>query len=295
VLPANAVGIDGSDNSAVLQLGQVDAAVDSAFFSQYPDGRFYVNASVVNNGSAAADKFIVKILRDSLDGEVIAERVYGNVLSNERLWIREEITDVEFENGIASFFVTAEAEDDVNLMNNFALAVAEEIVERTGAVVSGVIRSFDPKKPTTIRLLQNGEEIYETTIEAETSGFGRHDQPFAISGISAGSYTLEITKPQHTLFRVTNVVVWDDEDYDFTEHSNDRLKIMTLRAGDIDDDGVINAGDLSILLMQGNFNHPVSGGSFRADLYGDGVINAGDLGILLLNLNRGEVVINAEE
>jgi M6 family metalloprotease-like protein len=158
--------------------------------------------------------------------------------------------------------------------------------------VSGKISSYYPNNPTTIRLIQNEEVIYETTISS-TDGYGKKDQEFSFEYVVPGTYSLVVTKAVHPKFTVQTVVV-GNEDLDLTKDSRPEVQLMALRCGDISNDGLINDADLTILWRSGNYNRHVSqADNPLCDLNGDSLINDGDLTILWLayNYNRGLVII----
>jgi hypothetical protein len=131
-------------------------------------------------------------------------------------------------------------------------------------------------------------------IQATASGSGQVEQAFIFSGVVPGTYTLEITKAEHTNFTVRNVVVGSGG-LDFTKGSREEIQAMTLRCGDINSDGEINVTDLNILWKTGNYNKgAASAADPSADLNGDGDINVSDLNILWnsFNYNKGEVIID---
>ena len=72
---------------------------------------------------------------------------------------------------------------------------------------------------------------------------------------------------------------------------------MTLRCGDINNDGMINDADLAILWLSTNYNKSAGapGVNSRCDLNGDGMINDADLAILWLaaNYNKGAVIVTS--
>ncbi|MCL1873966.1 MAG: S8 family serine peptidase [Clostridiales bacterium] len=161
-----------------------------------------------------------------------------------------------------------------------------------GAGVSGMIESYDPNKPTTIRLMQAGKEMYATTITG-TDGYGQVEQEFAFKGVAPGRYDLVITKDVHSKFTVLNLLV-RDEDVDLTKDKRLEVQLMGLRCGDISGDGLINDADLTILWRAGNYNKKAAEADNKwCDLDGDGLINDADLTILWMvyNYNRGEIII----
>ena len=162
--------------------------------------------------------------------------------------------------------------------------------------VSGAVKSYNPKNETTIKLMQGTAEKYRTTIEAASSGIGQQEQPFTFTGVAPGTYSLVITKEAHTSFTVQTVVV-SDRNVDLTQHGHPEVRLMTLRCGDINNDGMINDSDLAILWLSANYNKSATaqGVNSRCDLNGDGMVNDTDLAILWLaaNYNKGAVEVTS--
>ena len=161
-----------------------------------------------------------------------------------------------------------------------------------GYTISGVVRTYNPAKTTTLRLLQDGVQQDITTIQAPT-GTGQQDQDFAFNGVLPGIYTLEITKAGHTKLTLENLIV-GDADVDLRGSTNSAVSVITLLCGDINSDGVINQLDLNLLWLPANYNKSVAGGANElCDLNGDGVVNQLDLNILWLpaNYNKGAIII----
>ena len=186
---------------------------------------------------------------------------------------------------------------------NGVLSVLPEITNGTATIapntpvvslptLTGRVQSYNPKNSTTVQLLQNGAVQYETIMPAAT-GVEQVEQPFTFHNVNPGTYSLVITKPGHTKFTVQTVVV-GEQDLDLTQDSRPDVRLMTLRCGDIDGDGLINGGDLTVLWMADNYNRSVSqAANPLCDLNGDGLVNGGDLTILWMadHYNRGPVVI----
>ena len=161
-----------------------------------------------------------------------------------------------------------------------------------GVGVSAKIRSYNPKYRITAYLRQDGVDLYEITIAAP-GGWGQVDQELRFEGVYPGSYDLVIVKDLHTTFTVKNLVV-GEKDLDLTLSSRPEIRLLNLRCGDINGDGLINDADLTILWRLGNYNRRADEAeNLRCDLNGDGLINDADLTILWLtyNYNRGPVVI----
>jgi hypothetical protein len=143
--------------------------------------------------------------------------------------------------------------------------------------------------------MQSDTVKYETTIPAvtESGQSGQKEQSFTFENVNPGAYSLVITKPIHTKFTVQNVVV-GNEAVDLTRDSRDEVRLMTLRCGDINGDGLINDADLTTLWLATNYNKSVKDGANPlCDINGDGLVNDADLTILWLqyDYNRGEIII----
>lgn len=145
--------------------------------------------------------------------------------------------------------------------------------------VSGKVVSYNPGNTTTIQLMQNGTKMHETTI-AKTTGSGQVPQSFSFPAVAKGTYDLVVTKPGHLTYTVKNVKV-EGTDLDLTKHSNAAIRNITLLAGDVNGDGLIDVGDLSTVWNGANYNKSVAAASDKAaDLNGDGLVDVGDLNIV---------------
>ena len=161
-----------------------------------------------------------------------------------------------------------------------------------GFSISGNVKSYNPNKPTIIRLMKDGEIVCKTSIVGE-NGYGQEVQNFSLKGITPGTYDLVISKAAHAKFTIQNLIV-EDEDLDLTISGRPESQLITLRCGDINGDGLINDADLTILWRAGNYNKKASEADEPlCDLNGDGLINDADLTILWLayNYNRGGIII----
>ena len=182
----------------------------------------------------------------------------------------------------------------VNGMNESYIAYEHYTFDtQSGVSVTGKVKTYNPKIPTTIQLMQNNVEMYKTTIAA-TTGSSHVEQTFSLEGVVPGTYTLVVTKPTHTPFTVQTIVV-GEQNVDLTQDARPEVKQMILPCGDINGDNMINDTDLTVLWMVTNYNKNAAAASNPlCDLNGDGMINDGDLTILWMgaNYNKGKVIIN---
>ena len=157
--------------------------------------------------------------------------------------------------------------------------------------VSGTIKSYNPGNTTTIQLMQDGKEMYSTTI-AKTTGSGQKEQNFSFDAVAKGTYDLVVTKPGHLTYTIKNLVVGDNP-LDLTKHSNAAINAITLLCGDIDGNGFINSTDLGIILKGQNYGKSTAtAGDKAADLDGNGFINSTDLGIVLQGQHYGKSAVS---
>jgi len=162
-----------------------------------------------------------------------------------------------------------------------------------GYKLSGKIKTFNPKRSAKIQLMKDDIEIDYIITENSTAS-GQTEQMFEFLNVESGTYSLVITKQAHTKFTVHGIVI-GEEDVDLTQNERPDIRLMTMRCGDINEDGMINDGDLTLLWRKANYNKIVDVvNDPLCDLNGDGMINDGDLTILWLvtNYNKGPVAID---
>ena len=160
--------------------------------------------------------------------------------------------------------------------------------------VRGVVKSYNPNNPVTVRLIEQGytEPSYETIIGA-TNGSGQKEQSFSFDAVAAGTYDLVVTKPGHLTYTVKGVVVGDGP-LDLTKHSNAAISTITLLCGDIDGDGWIDFSDYQELLKSTNYGKQTSavGVNKIADLDGDAWVDFSDYQILLSSQHYGKSTVS---
>ena len=162
-------------------------------------------------------------------------------------------------------------------------------VKSKGVKVSGTIKSYNPGNATTIQLMRGGVEQYKTTIPAAT-GSGQVPQSFSFPAVAAGTYDLVVTKPGHLTYTVKGVEVGDAA-LDLTKHSNAAISIITLLAGDLDSDKMINYMDMFVLLDTTNYDMSSDSAANKlTDIDGDGMVNYMDMFLLLDESSYGKSV-----
>ena len=155
--------------------------------------------------------------------------------------------------------------------------------------VSGTVKSYNPNNATTIQLMQDGKEQYKTTIDP-ASGSGQKEQNFSFPAVAKGIYDLVVTKPGHLTYTVKGVEVGDAA-LDLTKHSNAAISIITLLAGDLDSDKMINYMDMFVLLDTTNYDMSSDSAANKlTDIDGDGMVNYMDMFLLLDESSYGKSV-----
>ena len=160
-------------------------------------------------------------------------------------------------------------------------------VDQPGVTVSGKLTSYNGKKDCTVTLYTAGttSAVKSVTVKGNNAS-NQATQDFTLSGVAPGTYDLVVTKDAHLTYTVKNVKV-GDTDLDLTKHSNAAIRTITLLAGDVNGNGIINEDDLNTIWLSANYlkNADDSGVNALADVNGDGIINEDDLNIVWLPEN----------
>lgn len=168
-----------------------------------------------------------------------------------------------------------------NLENLKAFGAANSLQQ--GVTVSGQVTSYNPGNATTVQLKQGDTVKYKTTIGV-TTGSGQATQSFSFANVAAGTYDLVVTKAAHLTYTIKNVVV-GNEDIDLTTAQGKAYQNITLLAGDVDGNGMINNLDYATVLDQHNFNKSYTKAedvrNVLADVDGNGMINNLDYAVIL--------------
>lgn len=186
---------------------------------------------------------------------------------------------------------TIKVTDEDNTVQTLTIAVGA-VTKPKGVSVSGKVKSYNPRNPITIQLMQSGAEIYKTTIAAET-GSGQVTQNFSFDTVMPGTYDLVVTKDAHLAYTIKNVVVGEAL-IDLTTMTDKAYSTITLLAGDIDGDGWIDFADYQELLKSTNYGKQTitAGVNKITDLDGDTWVDFSDYQILLSSQHYGKSAIS---
>jgi hypothetical protein len=175
---------------------------------------------------------------------------------------------------------------------NDTLFMPEFVFDNGGFLVSGRVRSYNPGSKVTIQLLQDEQVVHETSVVGSGTA-NPVELDFCFDNVFPGEYTLVLSKAVHTQFVVRSIIV-ESKDVDLTLDGRPEVRLMRLRCGDINDDGAVNDGDLTVMWTLSNYNRNTNvGADVRCDLNGDCLVNDKDLTILWLieNYNKSGVVV----
>jgi hypothetical protein len=160
-----------------------------------------------------------------------------------------------------------------------------QLPDNAGVTIKGMIKSYNPKRVTTVTLYKAGTDtVVKTERLPTTNETGLILQEFELKGIEAGVYDLKITKETHLSYTLTGIPV-GSTDLNLMDNSNSAINICVLRCGDIDNDGYIVSADLAQIILLANYNKAVTepGVNPKADLTGSGIVDSASIGIVILS------------
>ena len=154
-----------------------------------------------------------------------------------------------------------------------------------GVTVSGKVTSYNGKNGFTVTLYEAGTKTVKHTATISGTGTsGQVTQDFNLDTVAAGEYDLVVTKAGHLTYTVKSVKV-EGTDLDLTTMTEKPFSTITLLAGDVNEDGMINNLDYAEVMAPSNFNKsytdPGDVGNALADVDGDGMINNLDYALIL--------------
>ncbi len=156
-----------------------------------------------------------------------------------------------------------------------------------GVAVCGQILSYDCKNEAVVTLVQVGEVMYETTLDA--SGIdGQNTRVFTLEDVEDGVYDLVIKVDGHLQFTVTGITV-DGADVDLRESEKAEIATMTLISGDANGDGCVDLKDVTLLTSSNTYGKTYDEAAAKsADINGDKCFDLKDLTIITSDKNYGK-------
>lgn len=169
-------------------------------------------------------------------------------------------------------------------------AVSCEASDKKAALL-GKIESYNTNNPITIRLYQDGEIKYETSILPDAA-IGTYVQDFAIADILAGTYDLEVTKDAHLPFVAKGIEIGENDLDLATSDKYSELNTISLFCGDINGDSIIDMNDIGIIWGNENYLKSIDGEGVEplADIDGNGIINEFDVNLAWNDRNFGKSI-----
>ena len=170
-------------------------------------------------------------------------------------------------------------------------AFKEENGLSDGITVSGTVKGYNGSNAPVVTLYYAADTGHTTPIsvaavDASVASGGQYTWNFSFAAVPDGNYDLVVTKAGHLTYTITGVKV-EGSDIDLTSATYDgkAYQLITLLAGDVNGDSLINMMDYAIILNPANFNKsytsPSEVGNVNADLNGDNLINMMDYAIVL--------------
>src|SRR5205823_15070810 len=128
--------------------------------------------------------------------------------------------------------------------------------------------------PITLTLKSGGSEVNYATLNTDASGFFT----VSVAGLANGAYSWRVKGPKYLANGGTVTL---------TGAARVNVEMGLMKAGDANNDNVINSSDFSIL--RGTFGRTLGDPGYdgRADFNGDNVVNSSDFNQLRSNFGQG--------
>lgn len=274
-----------TNNIGTLTLDYTDLAVEAITWSENEAGQTVISANIVNRGYTAESGIQVllkKTTESSTEGEVstqairptddmyvASDTVTGTLTSFDTETVH---FTVDYEEGALYSIEILTPDNDMHIANNsdYVVLYGGSIKSETGVAVSGTVTSSDSntaseEDDTITILLANDEHTYTTTI----TSFGINNTvDYRIENVSAGTYTMTVSKANHVTREYEIVVSGSDVMQD--------VKIYLL--GDVNMDGFVKSNDMIMVRQYLLTNLTLDTYQQKlADTNGNGEIQSNDL------------------
>ena len=197
-------------------------------------------------------------------GTIVRRFVIFSKKDNIVPWINENLNSLCASYGYGSFSMQCVGLGKVgDLGMELHLVITQEGAPVLGATVSGSVVSFNDATDTiTVSLWKGNSKVYETTAKGNSASY-------SISGVSAGSYTMKVSKSDHVTREYTVTV----------GSSNVTLDVKIHLKGDINGDGKVNTTDVGRANAHAKKTSLLTDYALAcADVSGDGRVNTTDVG-----------------
>lgn len=299
-----------------------DALIEDVNFAYAADGvtpasdrvsNTILGAFVTGSGTSVAYAKALQLLLDYSEIESVfvtgkrdgAPHAWNVVKLDDGKWYWLDLTVAEENSGISAFCLCEEefAALPYEYQHNLPTGVGEEYLyelperahgEPVGASsVVGQILSYDCKSSATITLSQNGEAVYELTLDASGKA-GLNVREFTFKNVEDGVYDLVITADRHLSFTVAGIDV-SGENVDLTQSDKAELSTITLVAGDVNNDGCVDLKDVTLLTSSNTYGKAYDEAETKsADINGDKCFDLKDLTIIASEKNYGKSPVKIE-
>lgn len=129
--PTNGTDVDLTDNTQDVVLSYENICVENLTSAVMENGNIAISADIVNYGYQNAEKICVKLIKDSIDGNVVAIKTIDNINSLDLQTLSFEVND----NSKSTYFISIDGDaDDYTADNSDFILINSDITYDIGDV-----------------------------------------------------------------------------------------------------------------------------------------------------------------
>lgn len=129
--PTNGTDVDLTDNTQDVVLSYENICVENLTSAVMANGNIAISADIVNYGYQNAEKICVKLIKDSIDGNVVAIKTIDNINSLDLQTLSFEVND----NSKSTYFISIDGDaDDYTADNSDFILINSDITYDIGDV-----------------------------------------------------------------------------------------------------------------------------------------------------------------
>ncbi len=191
--------------------------------------------------------------------------------------------------------VTTTVNGSVNTENVFSTGDGNMMLdfdfELPAAASSSVIGKFNVLNSTaddmSVTLVSNGTVAYTAELEQLSSSSTISEFGFEFKDVEAGTYSFVIEKTAHLKYDITNIAIEAGTTLDLSDYIDN----INLAVGDIDGDGYIDGGDITLFVY--DMGKPDASATYSStDLNDDGYRDASDITLLSYYLFSAKITVD---
>jgi len=169
-----------------------------------------------------------------------------------------------------------------------------EIISSTGFAVQGVLHVEGISDGIAIRLLDSdGKEVSGVSFTVTPVEGTESTYQYTVTGVQAGEYDLEISKPGALSYTICGIPVVGN--MDLTENANAEISDIRMSIGDVNADGSIDLQDVAMLTSSNTYSRPYEEAENKsADVNGDRLFDLQDLAIITSTNNYSAKTVEVQ-